>query len=624
MATWDAVEGATSYKLRWRKDDEEFETDNAASVSGAAIGIVTVSDYGRWEVRAQGCNDNGCGPEAGGTAEVAQEASLSLERAVDDQGQVRPRTLSANWDRVEGASSYTLSWQRLGGDSQANAQVQAQSAAGARQGRSVPGASLGSGQEADVQTGNRLTFGSDETGAEFAVPDDGAYRAEFRALNDGNELVALAHGHVNQAPGQPDTTPPRLVRGEIDGDTMVFYFSEPMDESATGSQFRVTDDGNGNNFTARPSRVEVIGNKVWVHGVSGLAWCRCFYAYYYKNDRGVPAGQRLRDLAGNEVWTPHRSLTGTFPATRIIGLRLVTRPPELQRTTAHHDRLTLTFSKTLDGSSVPLADAFTVMVNGSAASLAAVEPVSVSGHTATLALASPVASTDAVTVSYAKPSERRLRGAGGAVNSFSSATNLVGLEPTVSRVELTSDAGTDQTYTIGETIRVTLTFSYAVDVDTTGGKPRLKIIMDTNQEERWAEYAGGSGTAKLVFAYTVTEPDRSTRGLAVLGNTLELNRGMMHSTATRTDARLGHAGRDHDPDHTVDWQRREPGAPWVTGVAITSDPGSRRHLCPRRRNPGDGDLQRGGERGHHVRHAAPQDHDGPKPTVVAPFLGWQG
>ena len=39
---------------------------------------------------------------------------------------------------------------------------------------------------------------------------------------------------MNQAPDQPDTTPPRLVRGEMDGDRMFLYFSEPLNERHRG------------------------------------------------------------------------------------------------------------------------------------------------------------------------------------------------------------------------------------------------------------------------------------------------------------------------------------------------------------------------------------------------------
>ena len=213
-------------------------------------------------------------------------------------------------------------------------------------------------------------------------------------------------------------------------------------------------------------------------------------------------------------------------------------------------------------------------MNGSEVSLASVEPVAVSGNTVTLLLAAAVASTDAVTVSYSKPSRNPLRGLDGAVRSFSSyPTNLVGVTPEVSGVELTSDAGDDDSYALGDTIRVTATFSEAVDVDTTGGKPRLKIKMAPTYGEKWADYSGGSGTTTLTFDYTVVEPNTSLGGIAVLANTLELNGGVIRSTATRTDAHLRHAGLAHNAYHKVDWQRREPGDPWVTGVTISSDPG---------------------------------------------------
>ena len=587
LVTWDAVEGATSYKLRWRQVGGEFEAASAVTVSDPT-GVITVSDYGQWEVRAQGCNDAGCGPEAAATVNVVRAASLRLERAVDSEDNVRSRTLSANWDRVEGAASYSLSWQRLGGDSQANAQAQTQ-AQSARQSRSVSAASLSSGQDVDVQTSNQLTFGAEETGAEFTVPDDGAYRAEFRALDDGNGLIAMASNLVNQAPGQPDTTPPRLVRGEINGDTMTFYFSEPLDEDATGCRFQVIFSwGYGNvwgNFTARPRKGEVSGNKVVVVGLSWRTgwpgWERAqpgysVRVYYFKDDSVVPAGERLRDLAGNEVLTPHRSQDGAFPATRTIWIDNLTQPPLLERAEAHPRWLSLTFDETLDGNSVPAASAFTVTVNGSAASMAAVEPVAVSGDTVTLVLASPVSSTDAVTVSYAKPPVKPLRGTetDGAAPSFSarSVTNLVGTVPSVSQVAITSTPADGEAYAADETVQVSLTFTEAVAVT---GAPRLRIKLAPAYGEKWADYSGGSGTATLTFAYTVAEPDRSTRGVAVLRDALDLNGGTIRSVATpQTDAHRWYPGRDHDGGHMVDWRRSEPGVPWVTGVAITSDPGA--------------------------------------------------
>ena len=178
--------------------------------------------------------------------------------------------------------------------------------------------------------------------------------------------------------------------------------------------------------------------------------------------------------------------------------------------------MTLTFDETLDGNSVPAASAFTVRVNGSVVSLASVEPVAVSGDTVTLVLASALSSTDAVTVSYSKPSGSPLRGPDGEAPSFSgrSVTNLVGVVPSVSQVAISSTPADGEAYAPGEKVQVSLTFTEAVSRD------RRAAAEDQAGAglwgERWADYAGGSGTTTLAFDYTVAEPDRSTRGVAVL------------------------------------------------------------------------------------------------------------
>ena len=72
--------------------------------------------------------------------------------------------------------------------------------------------------------------------------------------------------------------------------------------------------------------------------------------------------------------------------------------------------------------------------------------------------------------------------------------------PTVSGMEITSDAGDEDTYLLGDVIRVTLTFSERVNVT---GSPQLKIDMDPAEwGEKQAAYHGGSGTTRLTFAHT--------------------------------------------------------------------------------------------------------------------------
>ena len=179
--------------------------------------------------------------------------------------------------------------------------------------------------------------------------------------------------------------------------------------------------------------------------------------------------------------------------------------------------------------------------------------------------------------------------------------------PSVTGVAITSDSGDDNTYTRGEVISVTLTFSEAVDVT---GSPQLAIDMDPAEwGKKQAAYHSGGGsstltfthtvvepnistqgiavlanTLALTFTHTVVEPNISTQGIAVLANTLALNGGTIKSASSQTDADLSHAGLGHDSNHKVDWRLLSPAAaptvapvaanPTVSGVAVTSDAGS--------------------------------------------------
>ena len=120
--------------------------------------------------------------------------------------------------------------------------------------------------------------------------------------------------------------------------------------------------------------------------------------------------------------------------------------------------------------------------------------------------------------------------------------------PFLTGLKVASEPGDDNTYALGDVIRIGVSFSQRVDVY---GTPRLKIDMDPAQGgERWADYE--SGMPSLTFAYKVVATDLSTQGIAVLGNTLELNGGAIRSVRGNRDADLALWGRDHDPRHRVD------------------------------------------------------------------------
>ena len=68
----------------------------------------------------------------------------------------------------------------------------------------------------------------------------------------------------------------------------------------------------------------------------------------------------------------------------------------------------------------------------------------------------------------------------------------------------------------------------------------------------------------------MVEPNESTRGIAVLADTLEANGGAIRSAATGADAELSHAGMNHDPAHNVDWRLAR--APTVLTAAFHGVP----------------------------------------------------
>ena len=104
-----------------------------------------------------------------------------------------------------------------------------------------------------------------------------------------------------------------------------------------------------------------------------------------------------------------------------------------------------------------------------------------------------------------------------------------------------SGAGTDAQWSEGETVGVTVTFSEAVDVDTTGGTPSIGIGLG-GTAARSATYASGTGTTELVFQYTLASGDGSHGSMAVTPDSLALDGGTIRSAESGVDALLAHNG----------------------------------------------------------------------------------
>ena len=160
-------------------------------------------------------------------------------------------------------------------------------------------------------------------------------------------------------------------------------------------------------------------------------------------------------------------------------------------------------------------------------------------------------------------------------------------DPNITEVAVTSSAGRDNTYGLGETIEISATFSTAVDVN---GTPSLGLWVGGTWKA--ANYLRGSGSDTLVFGYTVRSEDSDDNGISMDGGYQDSN-GTWHNfvnhTAVTAPGSVGldggpvtayrvYRGLGHQSGHKVNGSLMPVG----TGMEITSE-------------PADGDTYRYGE-----------------------------
>ncbi len=115
--------------------------------------------------------------------------------------------------------------------------------------------------------------------------------------------------------------------------------------------------------------------------------------------------------------------------------------------------------------------------------------------------------------------------------------------PTVSSLNVVSNAGSDGIYRTGDEIRLAVSFSEAVTV--TGA---AEIALTIGATQQGAAYSSGSGSATLEFAYTVRDVDRDDDGISVDANRLTSS-GIADEAGNPAD--LGHEGLPAQPRHKV-------------------------------------------------------------------------
>ena len=136
------------------------------------------------------------------------------------------------------------------------------------------------------------------------------------------------------------------------------------------------------------------------------------------------------------------------------------------------------------------------------------------------------------------------------INVTINLTDVNEATPTIDTVTPVSDPGTDDTYGLGDTIEVEMTFYQVVNVT---GVPRIKLRIGGGAavNQKWADYASGTGTTKLLFAYVVQAADMDDNGISIEADELELNGGTIQNAAG-VDAWLGYHAPGQQDGHKVD------------------------------------------------------------------------
>ncbi len=273
-------------------------------------------------------------------------------------------------------------------------------------------------------------------------------------------------------------------------------------------------------------------------------------------------GGTIQDAADNDAVLDHEALPADS-SHKVDGVK-----PELAVTggaVVDGATLTLTWNETLDGSSTPETDDFTVAGGDH---VRTVTRVRVSGSTVTLTLDSGAEHEEAgIQLSYTPGTNpiRDVPGNQAEALSRQSVTNDTPdtTPPEVSSLAIGSNPGSDRTYAAGDEIQVTVTFSETVEVE---GTPQLRLRVGSRT--RTAGYERGADTAALVFGYEVADGDEDTDGVSIQANRLTLNGGTIKDEGDNP-AELAHEAVAAQAGHQVDGVRPSFLSAAVDGSSLT-------------------------------------------------------
>ncbi|QTX19400.1 DUF4347 domain-containing protein [Comamonas aquatica] len=269
-------------------------------------------------------------------------------------------------------------------------------------------------------------------------------------------------------------------------------------------------------------------------------------------------GEQLTDLAGNDLDLTLNSVGST------AGVLVDTTAPSagnIVRVDANPSNsasvsFTVTFSEDVSG--VDTSD-FSLTTTGTAAGIIS-SITAVDGHTYTVVIGS-LTGTGSLRLDLHNSSTGIVDAAGNAISG-----GLTGASYSIDRVapSITSvDVPANGTYVAGQDLDFTVHLDEAVQLDTTGGTPRIAVSLD-NGTTAYATYLSGTGSNALVFRLTVANGQLDTNGIA-LGSGLQLN-GATLRDGTGNDANIALNGVGDTSQVRIDAV-----APVVSSVSVPVD-----------------------------------------------------
>ena len=353
--------------------------------------------------------------------------------------------------------------------------------------------------------------------------------------DEAENPAELAHESVAaQAGHKVDGIRPMLAPAAgavVDGTTLTLTYIEPLDTGSVAEPGDFTVDGGDHARTVtgvavRGASVELTVDVAAEHEEAGIE-----VSY-------TPGMNPIRDAVGNAAFgMSNRSVTNDTPDTTAPRVMSITS----EATHPAKDRFTVTIIFTEEVTGLMAGEI--VVINGLGSNFAG------AGATYMLDIEPSANIEDDVTVRV--PADAAVDGA-NIGNVEGSETFAVDTRtPTVSTVEIASDPETNRTYAAGDEIQVAVTFSETVEIE---GTPWLRLELGGTV--RTATYRGGSGTAKLVFAYEVADGDSDTDGVSIEADSLSLNGGTITDGADN-DAVLNHEAVAPQAGHKVDGVKPE-------------------------------------------------------------------